>query len=195
MPQYTRKPIGNFLLKKDLQLRLTSKIVLAMVGATVISFATLLFVYYLRYQSVILYQMDQAANLKKENIIHILLSPLVISAGINIILAIVVGMYSSRKFAVLIFKLERWLRLLREGNMTANLRFREKDDMQQLSSECDKLSHSLQQRFITIKQQIEELRHQRVDTQALNKIDEVFDQLILESESIQVDTDYVRRPQ
>ncbi len=195
MQRHNRKPIGNFLIKKDLQIRLISRILLVVVSATIISFATMLFVYYLEYQSIILYQMDQFANLKKENIVDILLPTLAISALINMILAVIVGMYASRKYAVPIYKLERWARLLREGSMTAKLRFREKDEMKQLSGECNLLALEFQKKFITIKQQVEELRRQKVDSQALSKIDEIIDQLTLESETIEVNTAYVQRPQ
>lgn len=194
MQQHARKPIGNFLIKRELQMRLITKIVLSVVSATIISFATLLFVYYMKYQSIILYQMDQFANLKKENIVHILLPTLAISALVNTILATLVGMYASRKYAVPIYKLEKWARLLRQGCMTAKLQFREKDEMKLLSNECNMLSRELQKKFITIKQQTQELRQQQADSQALSKIEEIIDSLTLESETIEVNTAYMERP-
>ena len=98
--QFHRKPLSNFFIKRSLQIRLIIKIVIAALLATIICSCTLLIVYYLRYNSVLLYTMDQLTNLNKENIIFIILPSLLLSSLVNFIVAVCLGLYASRKYAV-----------------------------------------------------------------------------------------------
>src|SRR5690554_3070038 len=129
-----RKPIGNFFIKKSLQLRLVSKIVLAAIVSTLISSGSLLLVYYLKYQTVIVYQLDKySQELTRDHLVYLILPTLLISSVVSLLVSLGVGLYSSRKYAVPIYKLEQWATLLSEGKMSVLLRFREKEEMRDLS--------------------------------------------------------------
>ncbi len=195
MPAKTgRKPIANFFIKKDLQLRLIVKIMLAVVAATFVSALTLLAVYYLRYESILLYQMDHLANLNKENIITILLPTILISAAVNVIVAFFIGLYASRKYAVPIYKLEQWSSLLSDGNLTAQLRFREKDEMRELTRRCNELSENFRQKFLTIKTGLKNLQQEHPQSEAVKELMELADSVSVDSATIEVHTTFMHRP-
>lgn len=154
-----RRPIGNFFIKKSLQIRLIMKIVLATLVSTIVTSGSLILVYYLKYNTVIVYQLDKVnQELTREHIIFLILPTLLISAIVNILLATGIGFYSSRKYAVPIYKLEQWATLLDQGKITATLRFREKEEMKELSDKCNQLTVDLRDKFIQIKNQADQLR-------------------------------------
>jgi signal transduction histidine kinase len=96
-------------------------------------------------------------ELSKENIIFLILPALLISAFINLLIAAGIGLYSSRKYAVPIYKLEQWASLLTKGKITAILKFREKEEMKELSDKCNRLSSDLHARFLIVKSQVNQL--------------------------------------
>jgi hypothetical protein len=164
------------------------KIVFTVLSATLISSGSLLLVYYLRYKSVLLYQMDQMTNLTKENIIFIILPSLLISALVNLFLAGGIGLYASRKYAVPIYKLEHWARLLREGKITAKIRFREKEEMKELSDYCNDLSMDLLKKLLEIKKQVVLLNNLGNSSEELQKIQHVLSSFELDAETIEIHT-------
>jgi hypothetical protein len=186
--QFVRKPLGNFFIKRALQVRLMLKIVFTVLSATLISSGSLLLVYYLRYKSVLLYQMDQMTNLTKENIIFIILPSLLISALVNLVLAGGIGLYASRKYAVPVYKLEHWARLLREGKITAKIRFREKEEMKELTDYCNDLSMDLLKKLLEIKKQVVLLNNQGNTSEELQKIQHVLSSFELDAETIEIHT-------
>ena len=186
--QFSRKPLGNFFIKKALQVRLIVKIVFAVIVATFICSGSLLFVYYLKYKSVLLYQMDQMTNLTKENIIFIIFPSLLMSAIVNFIMALCIGLYASRKYAVPIYKLEHWARLLKEGKITAKLGFREKEELRELSNYCNELSSDLLKKLLEMKKKTEKMGASDKDSEALNKIREVLATFELEGDPIEIHT-------
>ena len=186
--QFVRKPLGNFFIKRALQVRLMLKIVFTVLSATLISSGSLLLVYYLRYKSVLLYQMDQMTNLTKENIIFIILPSLLISALVNLVLAGGIGLYASRKYAVPVYKLEHWARLLREGKITAKIRFREKEEMKELTDYCNDLSMDLLKKLLEIKKQVVLLNNLGNSSEELQKIQHVLSSFELDAETIEIHT-------
>jgi methyl-accepting chemotaxis protein len=192
MQQVHRRYVGNFFIKRSLQIRLILKIVVAAILATIICSCTLLLVYYLKYDSVLLYQMDQLTNLTKENIIFIILPSLLISSLVNFIIAVCLGLYASRKYAVPIYKLEQWARMIRQGKISAKIQFREKEEMKELSDDCNNLTSDLREKFITIKKQTLILKDKAKDSPEIRKIEEVLSSLQLEAETIEIHTSSLR---
>jgi signal transduction histidine kinase len=169
-------------------IRLIIKIVFAVIVATIICSCTLLLVYYLRYNSVLLYQMDQLTNLTKENIIFIILPSLLISSLVNFVMAVCLGLYASRKYAVPIYKLEQWARLIRQGKIAAQIRFREREEMKELSDDCNALTSDLRAKFSTIKEQAALLKKKIKDSPELGRIEEVLGSFDLDGETIEIHT-------
>ncbi len=186
--QFTRKPVGNFFIKKPLQIRLILKIVVAVIVATFISSGTLLLVYYMTYKSVILYQMDRLTNLTKENIIFIILPSLLLSGLVNFLMAVGIGLYASRKYAVPVYKLENWARLLRDGKITAKIQFREKEELKELADQCNNLSGDLLIKLLEIKKQAELLSVTGKDNETLEKIKKTLATFELDANTIEIHT-------
>jgi methyl-accepting chemotaxis protein len=192
MQQVHRRYFGNFFIKKSLQIRLIIKIVVAAILATIICSCTLLLVYYLRYDSVLLYQMDQLTNLTKENIIFIILPSLLISSLVNFVVAVCLGLYASRKYAVPIYKLEQWARMIRQGRINAKIQFREREEMKELSDDCNTLTNDLREKFVTIKNQILLLKEKAKDSPEIQAIETTLASLQLEAETIEIHTSSLR---
>jgi signal transduction histidine kinase len=186
--QFARKPVGNFFIKKPLQVRLILKIVVAVIVATFISSGTLLLVYYMTYKSVLLYQMDRLTNLTKENIIFIILPSLLLSAFVNFLMAVGIGLYASRKYAVPVYKLENWARLLRDGKITAKLQFREKEELKELADQCNSLSCELHAKLLEVQKHADALSETEHDGSQLKKIKDILATFELDAQTIEIHT-------
>lgn len=206
--EHIRKPISNFFIKKELQIRLIKKIVVAVLIATIVSVATLLLTYLVKYKSTVIYQVtfetvesagddDQtsASISDREKITSLILPSLIISGIINIMIAIFIGLYASRKYAVPVFKLEQWAKLLNQGHMSAQLRFREKEEMNELSDSCNKLSDGLRSKFNQIEKLTKELKEMEKSPDVVKKIQDILDTVEFKSETIEVHTSYLTKDQ
>jgi len=189
MKSFTRRPIGNFFIKKDLQIRLMSKIMLTVLITTLVCVASLLLVFWLRYKSILIYQMNIEGDLSKENIVNVLLPSLLISAFVNILLGFGVGLYASRKYAVPIYKLEQWAMLLKNGHLTAKLRFREKEEMKELSDHCNLLSEDLRSRFTRIREHLIQQAKTHGETEDITEAAKALEDLELQA-SVDVTTGF-----
>lgn len=189
-----RKPIGNFFVKKSLQLRLIFNIVGIVMLTTVVSCISVLAVYYVKYKVVVVYSLDKTTlNLTSQNILYILFPVLVFSALANLILALGIGFYASRKYAIPIFKLEQWASLLLQGKLTAILHFREKEEMIELTTKCNELTNFFRQHFVTIKRLVESIKRDHQDSPALQQIEKSLDGLDLHTDEISVNTGYYQK--
>lgn len=187
----SRKPIGNFFIKKSLQLRLIKKVVLSAVLSTLFSSGSLILVYYLKYQTVIVYQLDKLSqDLNREHIIYLILPTLLVSTVVSILVSFGIGMYSSRKYAVPIYKLEQWATLLLSGRMSALLRFREKEEMKELSDKCNQLATEMRDRFVEIKNLADELKSAPATAHAASVLTNLLKDIDLDQSPIEVTTGY-----
>ncbi|MBD3320391.1 MAG: HAMP domain-containing protein [Chitinivibrionales bacterium] len=181
-----RKPVGNFFIKKSLQLSLTLKIVFAVIFATLISCGSIVLAYYIQHKSVLFYQLEQSGDLSKESIFHIILPSLIISIGVNIIVAIFVGLYASRKYAVPVYKLEQWASLLRNGKLHTRLRFREQNELKELSNHFNTLVDELRDKFIMARKALENTSDEATAKRAreiLNSLDFALQETVSETKT------------
>ncbi|MBN1309378.1 MAG: hypothetical protein JXA18_15770 [Chitinispirillaceae bacterium] len=186
-----RKPIGNFFIKKSLQIRLITKIAAAALLSTLVSSGSLILVYYLKYQTVIVYQLDKLTQeLNREHILFLILPTLLVSAVVSVFVSFCIGLYSSRKYAVPIYKLEQWATLLRTGKMSALLRFREKEEMKELSDKCNQLAGEFRNRFIEIRNQAHLLKENSATAEAAADLEKILINLDLDTSPIEVTTGY-----
>ena len=204
--EHTRKPISNFFIKKELQIRLIKKIVVAVLIATIVSVTTLLLTYLVKYKSTVIYQVtfemmessgdadESGASISdREKITSLILPSIVISGIINIVIAFFIGLYASRKYAVPIFKLEQWAKLLYEGQMSAQLRLREKEEMRDLSSSCNKLGEEIKNKFNQIEKLTKELKEMEKNPEIVRKIEDILDTVEFKAGTIEVHTSYLTK--
>ena len=97
-----------------------------------------------------------------------------------------IGLYSSRKYAVPIYKLEQWVTLLQQGKMGAMLRFREKEEMKDLSDKCNMLAADLRFKFMEIRKEIDKLKQTDPSSSIASKMEKTLAGLELEIDSIEV---------
>lgn len=192
----SRKPIGNFFIKRALQIRLIMKIVTSSLIATVVTSGSLVLVYFIKYQTIIVYQLDKLTQeLSREHLIFVILPTLLFSAIVNILISFGVGMYASRKYAVPIYKLEQWCNLLLQGKFAAILRFREKEEMKDLSDKFNELSGGIRSKLLLVQTEIEKIKKEFPEAAAHTKeIDTVLATFELESMPIEVTTTFYRIP-
>ncbi|MBD3420403.1 MAG: hypothetical protein GF398_09830 [Chitinivibrionales bacterium] len=192
---FIRKPFGNFFLKKSLQMRLIIKIVIAVLISTLVTSATLLMTYIIKFGDTAFYRVLLGETMDigpREDIANIIWPSLVASALVNLLVAVGIGFYASRKYAVPVYKLEQWADLLKDGKMTAKLRFREKEEFRDLSSHCNELSEKLRKEFLKIKGEAAAIIKEHPDLVAAKNIDAVVKNFELDAMPIEVNTSYYR---
>lgn len=178
-----RNPVAHFFVKKALQAGLVTRVLIAAIVATLISVGTIVFVYYVQHRSTLLYELDQSANLTKESIIVLILPSLAISIIVNILLALFIGLYASRKYAVPVYKLEQWAKLVRAGKLNATLRFREHAQMQDLTDQFNSLTTDLREKFVEVKKLVARLKNTDRSDEQVERIDEMLSKMDLTSGS------------
>jgi len=181
--KFVRKPFGNFFIKKSLQMRLIVKVVAAALVTAIVSSGSLFAVYYLKYKTVLVYLWSEETNeITKENIIYLVLPVLLISAVVGIAVAFGIGLYASRKYAVPIFKIEQWAAMLHSGKMSAILRFREYEEMKELSQKCNELGALIRDTLLDIRTKVNTLMEEGVENPELEAIAEKLDSMELTGE-------------
>jgi methyl-accepting chemotaxis protein len=176
-----RKPVGNFFIKKSLQLRLIVNVMTVSIVSSIVSSGTLLLVYFYKYDTTVLYMFNEFNNvLQKESIIRLILPTLVISSVVGLALAFGIGLYASRKYAVPVFKIEQWVSQILNGQVTAVLRFREKEEMKDLSDKCNELGTMFREVMLGIQKDVKALRNAGVRGPEIDAISEKLGRLELE---------------
>jgi len=175
-------------------MRLITKVVVAVLISTLVCSGTLLLTYYIKYKSVAFYRvMLGTIDIgDRENIIFIILPSLFISAVVNLLVAICIGLYASRKYALPIYKLEQWAEFLKSGKMTAKLKFREKEEFKDLSDNCNEVTELFRGKFVSIKKQIDSLPKDQHDSPPIQAVSQTLSTLNLDADTIHVHTGLFR---
>jgi len=184
MANAARKPLGNFFIKKSLQLRLIFNILAASIVSSIVSAGTLLLVYRYKYDTTVIYMFNEFNNvLQKESIVRLILPSLLISLAAGLILTFGIGLYASRKYAVPVFKIEQWVSQILNGKVTATLRFREKEEMKELSAKCNELGAMFRETMAGIQKDVKALQTAGVKNPEVAAIAERLGKLELELDS------------
>ena len=152
-----RKPVVNFFVKKPQQIGLALRIVGIVALTTMVSTGIILLLYYLRNKNVLFYEMHESGELSAHNFLSVLMPALIVSMTVNVIVAFCIGLYASRKYAVPIFKLEKWAMQVKNGVLTEKLRFREKRELAELMTDFNEMGEELRGKFKTIRDTINAL--------------------------------------
>jgi len=182
MANAVRRPVGNFFIKKSLQLRLITNVLTVSVVSSIVSAGTLILVYFYMYDTTVLYMFNEESNiLQKESIVRLILPTLVISSVVGLVLAFGIGLYASRKYAVPVFKIEQWASNLIKGKLTASLRFREKEEMRDLSDKCNELGAMFRETMVGIRKDVKALQDAGVNNPEVAAIAERLGKLELDA--------------
>ena len=185
--RHKRKRVGNFFIKKSLQMGLIVKILAAALVSSAISSGALLLVYYMKYNTIAVYIWNQDNNnLQKDHIIYLILPTLIISTVVGLLVAFGIGLYASRKFAVPVYKIEQWASMLLGGKMTAVLKFREEEEMKDLSQKCNELGTFFRETMIGIQKDVQAIQAAGVTNPKLSEIAEKLNKLELTNSPIEI---------
>ncbi|HEX3018772.1 MAG TPA: hypothetical protein VHP36_00650 [Chitinispirillaceae bacterium] len=134
-----RHPLRNFFIKKTIQFKIIMQIILTAFIAGIITLGILVFMYNSKSQAGSFYYMsnDVMQDLELQNILGIILTPIIAVEFVAIFISFGIGLFSSRKIAVPLFKIEKWVYELSKGKLNTELAFREDDHLNDLTVKCN----------------------------------------------------------
>lgn len=134
-----RHPLRNFFIKRSVQIKIMMQIILTTLIAGIITLSILIFIYNSKSQAGSFYYMsnDVMQDLELKNILGIILTPIITVEFVAILVSFVIGLFSSRKVAVPLYKIEKWVADLSKGKLNTELTFREEDHLTDLSEKCN----------------------------------------------------------
>ena len=83
---------------------------------------------------------DTHEDLQIKSFLEVLLPTVAGAQIVSILIGLGIGLFSSRKTAVPIYKFEKWVQQLKSGNLNTELSFREDEEMHDLTLECNELA-------------------------------------------------------
>lgn len=169
-----RRPVRNFFVKKSMQLRLLGRIVIVAACAALITTMLIAFVYNLRAQGGTFYYMsnDVKQDIELTNILGLILPSVIVAESVSLLIGLAIGLFSSRKLAVPVYKFEKWVSQLKKGRLRTRLAFREERDMRDLTVECNAMADHYRESFSRLKELLSEMeRRECVSKQCAPEID------------------------
>ncbi|NLL11986.1 MAG: hypothetical protein GX267_01140 [Fibrobacter sp.] len=134
-----RHPLRNFFIKRTVQIKIVMQIILTTLIAGAITLSILILIYNSKAHAGSFYYMsnDVMQDLELKNILGIILTPIITVEFVAILVSFVIGLFSSRKVAVPIYKIEKWAADLSKGKLNTELSFREEDHLTDFSEKCN----------------------------------------------------------
>jgi methyl-accepting chemotaxis protein len=147
-----RQPLKNFFIKKSMQLKIIAKILFIILITALFTTVTVSLVYNSKSQNGSFYYMsnDMKQDLELKNILEVILPSVIAAQLITLFIGLGIGLFSSRKIAVPIYKFEKWVSQLKSGNLLTRIEFREKSEMEDLTSECNSFAEFYRKKFLEI---------------------------------------------
>ncbi len=174
--QNIRQPVKNFFVKRSMQFKIILQILLTIFLTGVFTTVTISLVYNSKSQSGSFYYMsnDTKQDLELKNILEVILPSIIGAQIISLCIGLGIGLFSSRKIAVPIYKFERWVAQLKNGNLMTRIEFREKEEMEELTHECNSLADFYRNKFVAIDSAVSVIEKEtRLDPKTLEKVREI----------------------
>lgn len=156
----SRKPIKHFFLKKSLQISIIFKIIFIVFLTSFITTIILSYTYITKSKGGNFYYMsnDIMKDLELTNILGIVLPAIITAQLVTLIIVFFIGMSSSRRAAVPVYKLEKWASQIKNGNLMTSLGFRETAVMKDLTLQCNDLTRKYRKIFSDIDLSLERIK-------------------------------------
>lgn len=163
--RHLRHPLKNFFIKKSIQIKIISQIIITVIIAACLTTGVLIVQYTLKSRTGTFYFMsdDVMKDLETQNMLSLILPSVIIVETIAILIAFGIGLISSRKIAVPVYKIERWASRLRAGKLSTVLAFREEDHLNELTTQCNGLTDFYKDIFTQIKTHSENIAQRSND--------------------------------
>lgn len=160
----SRRPIRNFFIKRAIQFRIISIILFIVFLTSCITTLILSVIYNAKSQEGNFYYMsnDIMQDLELTSILGIILPALITAQIVSLVIAVAIGMFSSRKAAVPIYKLEKWASQIKKGRLKTHIGFRETKVMKDLTIQCNALADTYKQIFSDIDQSLSNILADRI---------------------------------
>ncbi len=144
-----RHPFRNFFLKKRLQLQIISTVLLMVLATSIITTIILGIIYNAKAKGGNFFYMSNNVmqDLELTSILGLILPALIAAQAVTLIIGAAVGLFSSRKAAVPVYKLEKWASQIKKGHLKTQLGFREENAMKDLEIQCNALSDTYMHTF------------------------------------------------
>lgn len=155
-----RRPLGNFFIKKTLQVNIIFTILFIVFLTSFFTTLILSFIYHTKSQGGDFYFMSDniMKDLELASLLKTVLPALIAAQIVSLFISLAIGMFSSRKVAVPVYKLEKWAQQIREGKLKTRLGFRENNQMKELTIHCNALTENYQQLFTTIENSLRNIQ-------------------------------------
>jgi len=160
MPQTNaRQPFKHFFIKKSLQLKIIYEILFVALLSAALTTAAITILYNSKSRTGSFYYMsnDTRQDLELKNVLEFVLPSVVGAQIFSIVIGLGIGLFSSRKMAVPIYKFEKWVSQLKSGNLNTQISFRENEEMRDLTAECNALARYYKDVFGDIGKAVDEL--------------------------------------
>jgi methyl-accepting chemotaxis protein len=146
-----RRPLKNFFIKRSVQLAIIARILLVVLLTSLATTVILALIYKLKSHGGTYYYMGTDIDPMELHGILGLILPALISAQLaTLAIALGIGLFSSRKVAVPLYKLEKWASQVKNGRLNTHLAFRETEEMKDLTVQCNAVTDTYRQVFLTI---------------------------------------------
>ncbi len=101
-------------------------------------------------------------DLELTSILGVILPALITAQIASLVIALIIGLFSSRKVAVPVYKLEKWAMQLKKGKLKTHLGFRETKQMKDLTIQCNALADRYKDIFSQIDNNLNIIYEDRV---------------------------------
>ncbi|MBD3419369.1 MAG: hypothetical protein GF398_04545 [Chitinivibrionales bacterium] len=153
-----RRPISNFFIKKSIQIRLITTVLLIVIGSSLVTTALLAFIYNNKSNEGSFFYMsnDIRQDIELRNLLETILPSVIATQAISIVIGLGIGMFSSRKMAVPLYKFEKWVQQLKNGKLSTEIAFREKGHLRDLTVQCNAMADFYRETFKTLHHHLEQ---------------------------------------
>jgi methyl-accepting chemotaxis protein len=162
-----------------MQLKIVAKILFVILITALFTTVAVSLVYNSKSQNGSFYYMsnDTKQDLELKNILEVILPSVIVAQAITLLIGLGIGLFSSRKIAVPIYKFEKWVAQLKTGNLMTRLEFREKTEMEDLTHECNSLAEFYRKKFIDIDAAASSIEEKSSDPHTIEKVKEIREAL------------------
>lgn len=192
--QNTRHPFKNFFIKRSIQFKITGQILLTFLISALLTLTFFICLYNSVSKKGSFYYMsnDIMQDLQLKSMLGIILPPIITVELIAIIISFGIGLYSSRKIAVPIYKIEKWAARLKNGKLNTTLAFREENSFKELTIQCNGVTEFYRKIFSKIRDHNNNITQKPNDPSVIMTHTHAIEQLLTKIELPCSDPDFCK---
>ena len=140
-----RKGVKNFVFLPGVQIPYITGILVLVLCVAVVSSGIVYGSYRIKQSQGYFYYLNtnEDSPIEQRSMIRTVAPSLAVALVLGSLLTVLIALFSSRRIALPIFKVQRWAEELARGNLRARLQFREKQAMRSVSDPCNKAVENL----------------------------------------------------